>query len=73
MMRTKTSGWDGLVHVDDTIRYKNESGRRRERLTFLSPTKQNPIILQTEIHVDEVGADPASTPNPSQKETYSHS
>jgi hypothetical protein len=60
MMREKTRRRDGIVHIDDTIRYKNESGRRRERLTFLSPTKQNPIILQTEIHVDEVVAGPAT-------------
>jgi hypothetical protein len=31
----------GFVHIDDTIRYQNKSGRR-ERLTFLSPTKQKP-------------------------------
>ncbi len=53
-MSAKTGERVGSVHVDNTIRHKNERGR--ERLTFLSPTKQNPIILQTEIHVDEVGA-----------------
>ena len=31
-----------------------------ETITFLSPTKQIPITLQTEIHVDDVGASLAS-------------
>jgi hypothetical protein len=32
----------------------------RMLLTLLSPTKQHPIILETEIDVDEVGAGRAS-------------
>ena len=56
-MGAKT-GWRGKsVHVDNMIRYKKAEG---ERLTLLSATKPNPINLQTEIHVDEVGASPGS-------------
>jgi hypothetical protein len=46
-------GWVSTRRQYDTLRYKKAGG---ERLTLLSPTGQNPITLQTEIHVDEVGA-----------------
>jgi hypothetical protein len=40
MMSAETSGWGVLVHIDNTIRHKNESGRRGERLTFLQKIRK---------------------------------
>ena len=53
MVRAKTSGWGELVHVDNMIR---ERKRETDDTHVSEPAKQNPIILQTEIHVGEVGA-----------------
>jgi hypothetical protein len=68
-MSAKTSGWVGCgMLIDGHVGNRNKTQRGRDEmlLTFLSPTNQNPITLQTEIHVDEVGAGPAT-------ETYSRS
>jgi hypothetical protein len=61
-MSAKTSEWVGcgmLVHANVGNRNEAQRGRDETLLTFLSPTNQTPVTLQTEIHVNEVGTGPA--------------